>query len=155
MNIALSVVLLDTDVFSFLMKPRDTRATLYKKHVENKTPAISFITVGELLYGAAKKGWKQERVEDLKARIARSVIVPYDYDLCSTYADLKARIEKNGKVVALHDLWIAACAVRHSIPLVTNNRRHFMHVPDLVLISEAPIVEEVMSQQELELGRQE
>jgi hypothetical protein len=28
--------------------------------------------------------------------------------------------------------------VRHSVPLVSNNRTHFEHVPGLVLISEAP-----------------
>ena len=33
---------------------------------------------------------------------------------------------------------IAALAVRHSVPLVSNNRTHFQRVPGLVLISEAP-----------------
>jgi predicted nucleic acid-binding protein len=40
--------------------------------------------------------------------------------------------------LADNDLWIAALAVRHSVPLVSNNRTHFQRVPGLVLISEAP-----------------
>jgi hypothetical protein len=45
--LALDAVLLDTDVFSFLMKEGDTRYELYKPHVEGKTVALSFVTVGE------------------------------------------------------------------------------------------------------------
>ena len=40
--------------------------------------------------------------------------------------------------MADNDLWIAATAIRHSIPLLSNNRRHFADIPGLVLISEAP-----------------
>jgi predicted nucleic acid-binding protein len=40
--------------------------------------------------------------------------------------------------MADNDLWIAATAIRYSIPLLSNNRRHFEEVPGLVLISEAP-----------------
>lgn len=79
------------------------------------------------------------------------VIVPYDIELCRTYADLKARLSKKGKCVSDNDLWIAACAVRHSIPLLSNNRAHFEHVPDLVLISEAPVIREIESQESFEL----
>ena len=41
-------VLLDTDVFSYLNKPGDTRAALYRPHITGKTIALSFVTVGEL-----------------------------------------------------------------------------------------------------------
>ena len=48
--------------------------------------------------------------------------------------------------MADNDLWIAACALRHSIPLVSNNDRHFTGVPGLVLISEAQAIREIPSQ---------
>lgn len=40
-------VLLDTDVFSYLLKGRD-HAERYRKHVAGKTVAVSFVTVGEI-----------------------------------------------------------------------------------------------------------
>jgi hypothetical protein len=43
------VVLLDTDVFSFLGKAGNNTGALYQKHVAGKTTALSFVTVGELL----------------------------------------------------------------------------------------------------------
>ena len=36
------------------------------------------------------------------------------------------------------DAWVAATALRHSLPLVTHNRRHFEHIPGIQSISEAP-----------------
>jgi hypothetical protein len=34
-----------------------------------------------------------------------------------------------------NDLWIAACALRHSVPLISNNRKHFEKISGLQLIS--------------------
>ena len=142
-------VLLDTDVYSYLTKTGDTRGAVYRPHVEGKTICVSFITVGEILYGAKKKKWSETKIEDAKQKLKSVVIVPYDYELCVRYGELKAALESGGITVALHDLWIAACALRHSIPLMSNNRRHFENIPGLELISEAPVVAQIDSQAKL------
>jgi tRNA(fMet)-specific endonuclease VapC len=141
--------LLDTDVFSYLMKSGDPRGEVYKPHVRDKLVAVSFVTYGELLFGAFKKNWGTNKVEDLKQRLRAVVIVPYDHEMCSTYARLKVRLQSNGMSAADNDLWIAACAVRHSIPLISNNRKHFEVIPELVLISEETVLKEITSQMEL------
>lgn len=71
-------VLLDTDVFSYLLKGRE-HAERYRKHVAGNTVAISFVTVGE----------------------------------------------------------IAACAIHHTLPLVTNNAAHFRGITGLTVITES------------------
>ncbi|MBI2685674.1 MAG: hypothetical protein HYX27_05105 [Acidobacteria bacterium] len=48
-------LLLDTDVFSYLLNEKSAYASLYKRDVERKRIAVSFVTVGELLYGAEKR----------------------------------------------------------------------------------------------------
>lgn len=128
------------------MKPGDTRAKLYLPHVKSKTPAVCFVTVGELLFGAFKKKWGAAKIHDLEERLRRVVIVPYDLAMCETYADLKVKLHAAGRSVADNDLWIAACAVRHSIPLISHNRKHFEDIPELVLISEAPSTKEIATQ---------
>ena len=133
----MDAVLLDTDVFSYLMKPRDTRAEVYQPHVKGKTVAISFITVGELYFGAEKRKWSGKTLRNLEERLKAVVIVPYDIELCRTYGKVRVSLPA-GLVVAPNDLWIAACAIRHSIKLVTNNRKHFERIPNLILISETP-----------------
>jgi hypothetical protein len=58
-------------------------------------------------------------------------------ELCRTFGRVKASLPK-GVVVGTNDLWIASCAIRHVIPLVSNNRKHFEKIPGLKLISETP-----------------
>ena len=103
-----------------------------------KTVAISFITVGEIYFGAEKKGWSSKTLSTFLERLKAVVVVPSDHDVCREYGQLRARLEKAGIVVGDNDLWIAACALRHSTPLISHNRRHFEKIPGLQLISLAP-----------------
>jgi predicted nucleic acid-binding protein len=132
----MDAILLDTDVFSFLMKGTDTRAELYRPHVKGKTIALSFVTVGELFAWGVHKNWGAQKFADLEQRIKAAVVVPYDLDLCRQFGRLKAERAKAGREVPANDLWIAACAVRHSIPLVSHNSKHFREIPGLTLITE-------------------
>jgi len=113
---AVQAVLVDTDVYSFLMRGGKL-ADIYRPHVEGKLLAISFVTVGELYFGAYKRKWQSDRIINLTERLRSAVIVPYDLEVCKTYAALRAKVEAKGTPVAANDLWIAACAIRHSIPL--------------------------------------
>ncbi len=64
-NDLLDIVLLDTDVFSYLMEPGDPCSRLYLRHVERHTTALLFITVGELLFGAFWRDWEKLGQPDL------------------------------------------------------------------------------------------
>lgn len=132
-----------------MIKPGDPRGAIYREKVQGKLLCVCFITVGELLFGAYKKKWGNAKLEALKGRLRSVVIVPFDLAVCQTYADLKTRIQAIGKGVADNDLWIAACAVRHSVPLVSNNRAHFEGIPELILITEAPAITQIQSQSKL------
>ncbi|MGB7591796.1 MAG: type II toxin-antitoxin system VapC family toxin [Terriglobia bacterium] len=136
----MDAVLLDTDVFSYLLRAGDRRGEPYREHVRGKTIAVSFITVGELYYGASKRGWSAKTIASLEQHLKAAVIVPYDVEICKTYARPRASLktESGSDRVLQNDLWIAASAVRHNLPLITNNRKHFEGIPGLNVISEAP-----------------
>ena len=116
--------------------------------------AISFITLGELRYWGYKRKWAKKRWDDLAARLRSTIIVPYDDAVCDVYAELKADLSVAGVVVENNDLWIAACAVRHSLTLITNNRSHFARIPRLAVISEDEVVREIQAQRKLELDEE-
>ena len=137
-------VLLDTNVFSFLLPFRpDTRAELYRHHVEgeNTIAVISFVTVAELYVLAERRNWGAPRIRDLEARLNAAVVIPYDVGICRTFARLQTSLSTrsgSARLIDNNDLWIAACAVWHGIPLITHNRRHFEGIPGLKVVSEAP-----------------
>ncbi len=85
----MDAVLLDTDVFSYLMRGGDARAEYYRRWVAEKTIAVSFITVGELLYGAAKKGWSEGKRADLEQRLQAVAVIPFDLEVCRSYAQAR------------------------------------------------------------------
>ncbi len=143
-------VLLDTNVFSYLGKSGDKRSEIYRPHTDGKIICVSFVTVGELYFGAKKGNWNKAKWDSLNVRLKSTVIIPYDIAICDSYAKLKAGLGK-GRTIADNDLWIAACALRHSIPLITHNRKHFLDFRDLILISENNVVSEIESQTVLPL----
>ena len=61
----MSVLVLDTNVVSFLMKGHRL-ADPYRPHLEGHTLAISFMTVGELYEGAYRDGWDEKRLDKLE-----------------------------------------------------------------------------------------
>jgi len=143
----MGTVMLDTDVYSYLTSSNPKRGTPYKIHVEGHDVALSFITVGEQYAGYRKrinKGeWPESRMDLLEARLKLAVIIPYDVEICKTYGELKTKLKNpdgTDRIIGPNDLWIAACAVRHSLKLITNNRRHFSDIPGLTIICEAPAV---------------
>jgi tRNA(fMet)-specific endonuclease VapC len=138
----MAVRIVDTDVYSYMHQRNPKMGLLYKPHLDGHTITLSFVTVGEQYAGYVKqilKGrWSSSALAKLEARFQSVVVVPYDIEVCKTFGDLKATMEISGRSVATNDLWIAACAKRHSLELVTHNRKHFDGIPGLTIISEAP-----------------
>jgi tRNA(fMet)-specific endonuclease VapC len=116
------------------------RGDPYKRHVDGKAIAISVVTIGELYSGATKNEWGPAKLQNLESRLRTAVIISLDLDVCHAYATIRNQKSSTGshRVVETNDAWIAACAVRHALPLVSNNRRHFDWIPGLTLICEAP-----------------
>lgn len=131
----MDALLLDTDVFSFLMKERDTRRELYESHIIGKTVALSFVTVGELFAWSARRKWSPQNHAELERRIKATVIVPYDLELCRRFGTLKAELMSSGRTIPANDLWIAACALRHDLPLLTHNFGDYEGIPGLQVIT--------------------
>lgn len=127
-------IILDTDVVSFLMKGGDL-ADRYLPHVQGKLHSISFITVAELYYGAEKKNWGGKRRLQLEQALRNYVVIPYDHEIARCYARLVVAREKSGRRIEKNDAWIAACAVRHDVALVTHNAKHFRDTPGLRMIT--------------------
>lgn len=134
---SVDAVLLDTDVFSFFLKATDTRAALYHPHIRGRAIVLSFVTIGELYVWTIRRRWNAKRVASLEQRLQSLVIIPYDLELCKIYGRVRAALLDKGFPLAFNDLWIASSALRHSIPLVTHNAKHFALIRGLKLISES------------------
>jgi tRNA(fMet)-specific endonuclease VapC len=130
-------VVVDTDVFSFLYQ--GTNVEQYRHHLTGAVPVLSFATIAELYFGAAKNNWGDRKIQGLEEAIRPYLITPYDEDLARLWGKLKAQAIAQGHPLgAAHqtnDLWICATAIYHDAPLLTGNRRHFVDFPGLSLLA--------------------
>jgi tRNA(fMet)-specific endonuclease VapC len=62
-------------------------------------------------------------------------VLPPTPDICWQYGRIFRHLKDNGQLIGTNDLWIAATAVVHGMPLVTRNVAHFRRVPDLEIQS--------------------
>ncbi|WP_261555905.1 hypothetical protein [Frankia tisae] len=58
-------VIIDTDVFSAITSSRAT-ATRYEAVLRDKTQALTFVSIAELLYGARHAGWGERKRAPLR-----------------------------------------------------------------------------------------
>ena len=127
-------ILVDTNVVSYRHK-QDTRAALYEPLLVGHNLLICFETVAELYEWAIAHRWGAPRVQDLRETLADYLLLPYDDATAWRWAEVRTI---KGRPIDIGDAWIAATALRHNLPLVTHNRRHFEQVPGLQVISAAP-----------------
>lgn len=119
----MAVVVIDTDVASRLHR-RDVPADVARVLVD-KTIAVTFITVAELLRWPVLNSWGESRRRRLEAWLASVPVLPYDPKVARTWAGVSARAELRGRPRPINDTWIAACCLAAGLPLVTLNRKHF------------------------------
>ena len=129
-------MLLDMNIVGYFFR-RDSRARLYERHLTGQTLYIAFATLGELYQWLFLRPFSETKRHRLLAHISRHVVVPYDDCLVWVWADMTTKLRQAGRIMSAEDSWIAATALRHGMPLVTHNRRHFENVPGLTVICES------------------
>lgn len=116
---------------------RTPQAETFMPYLRGKVPAITFITVAELHFGAIDDGWGEKRVGQLEKTIRKFTLLPWDSNLARVWGQLRSRAKGLGHPLhqACHsnDLWIAASSVYYEAPLLTGNRRHMCDLPGIVL----------------------
>jgi tRNA(fMet)-specific endonuclease VapC len=124
----------DTDVLSAVIR-RDPPLSLIRRlaALPAAEQATTAITMGELLYGAARRGSLSltRRVSDLLTGAIS--ILPFDREAAVEYANIRTTLEAAGEPLHEPDLRIASIARSRELTLVTGNTRHFSRVPGLIV----------------------
>jgi tRNA(fMet)-specific endonuclease VapC len=119
-----NAVLLDTNIVSLVIKEaavHDTRREKLNAMLRGKIAFISFVTVAELLYWGEKRGWGQKRKDDLDVRLRAFGVLDPTRDTAELWARTRAAANASGRTLQPHDLWIAAAALEHELPLVSDD----------------------------------
>ena len=125
--------MLDTDTCIALIKGKPPSVLKKLRGKSVGQVGISSITLGELAFGAAKSGRRDESRAALAEFLLALEIASFDSDAASSYGHLRASLEKRGTPIGPLDTLIGAHAAALDIILVTHNTREFSRIDTLRL----------------------
>jgi tRNA(fMet)-specific endonuclease VapC len=123
--------MLDTNICIYIAKHQPPQI---KERFERLQPGqliMSVITYGELHYGANKSAQRSRALSQLEELIREIPVEDLAPSAASTYGEIRAGLEKHGRLIGNNDLWIGAHALSLNVTLATNNEREFRRIPGL------------------------
>ncbi|HWO39146.1 MAG TPA: type II toxin-antitoxin system VapC family toxin [Candidatus Acidoferrum sp.] len=119
---------MDTNICIYIRQKRPEEVLRRFRKLRPGEAALSVITYGELLYGAAKSEQRVRAIEQLHELVSVLPALSLPEAAAEAYGTIRAELELNGEMIGNNDLWIAAHALAAGLTLVTNNEKEFRRV---------------------------
>lgn len=123
--------LLDTNICIYLIKQKPIEVFRKFQTLEPGTVGLSSITVAELQYGVSKSSFPDKNRKALEGFLIPLEIISFDSIATVHYGNIRAQLEKAGKIIGPLDLLIGAHALSLNATLVTNNLKEFKRIEGL------------------------
>lgn len=127
-------ILIDTNIYSesFRGTPDIVNVLRYVSHI-----GISSISIGELFSGFKAGDQERKNRKELGMFLdsPRVNLYPVDVDTAEHYSSILNQLKRKGKPIPTNDIWIAAVACQHGLPLYTLDK-HFSFVEGLLLVGD-------------------
>ena len=124
--------LIDTNIYSLAMRGEPDVVDRLQQLDEL---GFSVVSLGELLAGfrAGSQEAKNRQQVGLFLDSPRVRLLTIDEETADFYAVIVLALKRAGTPIPTNDIWIAAVAQRHGLPVYTRDA-HFQAVPGLLLI---------------------
>jgi tRNA(fMet)-specific endonuclease VapC len=125
--------MLDTNMCIYIAKHRPPEVRTRFERLKPGQLIMSAITYGELCYGASKSSQQAHALAQLQELVHDVPVEELDSMAAEAYGEIRATLEREGRVIGNNDLWIGAHALARKLTLATNNEREFKRIPGLSL----------------------
>jgi tRNA(fMet)-specific endonuclease VapC len=123
-------ILADTNIFIDLMK--GDIAIAQKLESFNEV-YLSPIVLSELYFGAYRSANPTRHLAKITIILQNSKLLAVDSETAEMYVTIKLALLSKGNPIPENDMWIAASAFQHNLPLYTNDS-HFTQVEGIQII---------------------
>jgi predicted nucleic acid-binding protein len=124
---AKQIVLLDTSILiDFFRKSHKEKSKWFELIKAGNEFAISVVTEYEILIGS-----NDEQLEYWRTIFNQIKVLPLDSTVINSAVEIHSTLKKKRKQIDVADLFIAATAVRHNMPIATLNKSHFERIETL------------------------
>ena len=120
-------MILDTNALSAIAENEPAAVRIFSQAASIELPVI---VLGEYRFGIAHSRRRNEYERWLDELIAATRVLPVEDETSNHYARIRAELKKAGQPIPSNDLWIAALARQHRLPLMSQDR-HFDGVQGL------------------------
>jgi tRNA(fMet)-specific endonuclease VapC len=125
--------MLDTNIVIYVIKQRpENLLATFNTHAGQM--CISSITLAELIHGVEKSSFPERNRRNVEDFVSRLEVLDYDESAAAQYGDIRADLERKGKIIGVNDLHIAGHARSLGLILVTNNTTEFERVDGLRIV---------------------
>lgn len=123
--------MLDTNICIYIAKHQPPGVKARFERMKPGQIVMSVVTYGELRYGAAKSGRREEAFEHLEELVREIPVEDLTPAAAKTYGEIRAGLEKQGRLIGNNDLWIGAHCLSMNLVLATKNEREFKRISGL------------------------
>ncbi len=95
-----------------------------RERLDHAVLAMSVITLAETRAGWLHANWGERRVAAAQLRLSSYASIPVDRGALDVWPALSAASRSRGWNASHNDLWIAATAIAHQLPLASCDRDH-------------------------------
>lgn len=124
--------MLDTNICSYILRRHPPEMVDRFGALTPGQVWLSAIVAAELRYGATKLASPRFSAA-VEAWLAGFDVRPWPVDATHHYAQIRAALQRAGKLIGGMDLLIAAHALAEDSVVITNNAREFHRVPGLAV----------------------
>jgi len=126
--------ILDSDILIYFLKgEKDIIEKIIS--LPNDNLYITIINYTELLYGIYNSNKITQNKEKILPFLDNFKILQFDKNASEIFAKLKAKLKKQGNIIADMDLMIASIAISNKATLFTNNLKHFKRIEELDILN--------------------
>ena len=119
-------VLLDTNIIIAFFSGEKA----VTQHIARSEIFVSSTVLGELHFGAHKSTQAASNEMRIEEFASSALVLSCDAETARHYGQIKDRLRLKGRPIPENDIWIAASAMQHDLPLATRDD-HFKEVDGL------------------------
>ena len=119
--------LIDTNIVIGLFKNDESVVSNIQTATQIYIPSV---VIGELFYGAFNSNNKQENIEKINQFSQDANVLNCNSTTGLFYGLIKKELKDKGNPIPENDIWIAALAQQHNMPLVSRDK-HFIIIKNI------------------------
>ena len=123
-------MVIDTGIFIDYLRAGNKDTTTLQNLPDNTDVFVSSVTLYELYMGATST----EKWKDVELLTNGLPVLPISKQVAERAGMIYQELRRSNEMIEFRDIFIAALAMVHGLPVLSRNRKHFRRIKGLMLV---------------------